>query len=99
MKIYFIGNPRLSCGYRLLGVQCFSVSTKEEFLKTLEEVLKFDDVGIILLDSDFSSMVSDYIYKLKVKRALPFIIEVPGLKTTPKMEIKSILSKSMGVGF
>jgi len=81
----------------MMGIQCFSVSSKEEFLNKLEEVLKFDDVGLLLLDSDFSSLVTDYIYKLKVKRALPFIIEVPGLKTIPKTEIKSMLGKAMGV--
>lgn len=66
-------------------------------MSKLEEILKLDDVGLLLLDSDFSSMVSDYVYKLKVKRALPFIIEVPGLKTSPKTDIKSMLGRAMGV--
>jgi vacuolar-type H+-ATPase subunit F/Vma7 len=90
MKIVFIGNPGLSYGYKLFGIECISVTSKEEFLKAIEKVLKMNDISIVLLDSDFSSLVKDYIRKLRMKVSIPFIIEVPGLKTIPEVYIKPI---------
>ncbi len=90
MKIVFIGNPGLTYGYKLFNVECIPVTSKEEFLKAIEKVLKMNDVGIILIDSDFSSLVKDYIYNLKIKTTIPFIVEVPGLKSTPELNIKVI---------
>ncbi|NHV45436.1 MAG: hypothetical protein HA493_02190 [Candidatus Verstraetearchaeota archaeon] len=93
MKIVFIGNPGLSYGYKIFGIDSIPVASKEEFLKAIEKVLRMNDIGIILLDSDFSSLVKDYIRNLKIKTTIPFIIEVPGLKSIPEMDIKLISIK------
>jgi len=93
MKIVFIGNPGLSYGYKIFGIEPIPVTSKEEFLKAIEKVLRMNDIGIILLDSDFSSLVKDYIRNLKIKTTIPFIIEVPGLKFIPEMDIKLISIK------
>jgi vacuolar-type H+-ATPase subunit F/Vma7 len=97
MKILFIGDGTLSQGYSLSGVKVISVSSKEDFLKSLESALKMDDVGVILVDSDYSSMAREVISSLKIKQVLPVIIEVPGRKTSAEVDLKSIISRMMGV--
>jgi vacuolar-type H+-ATPase subunit F/Vma7 len=97
MKILFIGDGTLSQGYSLSGVKGTSVSSKEDFLKSLESALKMDDVGVILVDSDYSSMAREVISSLKIKQVLPVIIEVPGRKTSAEVDLKSIISRMMGV--
>jgi vacuolar-type H+-ATPase subunit F/Vma7 len=97
MKILFIGDGTLSQGYSLSGVKGIPVSSKEDFLKSLESALKMDDVGFILVDSDYSSMAREVISSLKIKQVLPVIIEVPGRKTSAEVDLKSIISRMMGV--
>ncbi|MGQ9759641.1 MAG: V-type ATP synthase subunit F [Candidatus Methanomethylicaceae archaeon] len=97
MKILFIGDAMLSQGYSLSGIQSMPVSSKEDFVKSLNEALKLEDVGLILLDSDYSSMVREHVATLKIKRAVPVIVEVPGRKTTAEVDLKSIISRMMGV--
>ncbi|MCX8182469.1 MAG: V-type ATP synthase subunit F [Candidatus Methanomethyliaceae archaeon] len=97
MKILFIGDATLSQGYSLSGVKGVPVSSKEEFLASLENALKMDDVGVILLDSDYSSMAPEIVSSLKIKRVLPIIMEVPGRKTSAEVDLKSMISRMMGV--
>lgn len=97
MKILFIGDATLSQGYKLAGIQTMPVSSKEDFIKSINEALKLEDVGMILLDSDYSSMVREDVTSLKVKKVMPIILEVPGRKTTPEVDLKSIISRMMGV--
>ncbi|MGC8936159.1 MAG: V-type ATP synthase subunit F [Candidatus Methanomethylicaceae archaeon] len=97
MKILFIGDGTLSQGYRLAGAQGIPVSSEEEFLSSLESALKMEDVGVVLVDSDYSSMVRETISSLKIKRVLPVIIEVPGRRTSAEVDLKSTISRMMGV--
>lgn len=97
MKILFIGDATLSQGYSLSGVQGIPVSSKEEFMISLESALNMEDVGLILLDSDYSSLVREHVSSLKIKRVLPVILEVPGRKTSAEVDLKSIISRMMGV--
>ncbi|MEM3365636.1 MAG: V-type ATP synthase subunit F [Candidatus Methanomethyliaceae archaeon] len=97
MKILFIGDATLSQGYSLSGVKGIPVSSKEEFLSSLESALKMEDVGVVLLDSDYSSMAQELVSSLKIKRVLPIIMEVPGRKSFAEVDLKSIISRMMGV--
>ncbi len=97
MKILFIGDATLSQGYGLSGVQGIPVSSKEEFMTSLESALKMEDVGLILLDSDYSSLAREHVSSLKIKRVLPVILEVPGRKASAEVDLKSIISRMMGV--
>lgn len=97
MKIIFIGDATLSRGYSYSGVEGIHVSSKEDFLTSLEKALKMDDVGIILVDSDYASMAREAISSLKIKQVLPVVIEVPGRRTSAEVDLKSIISRMMGV--
>lgn len=97
MKIFFIGDPMLVNGYRLSGVEIIQVTSPEEMVKALDDVYKKEDVGIILVDRDYSSQVKDKVEQMRVKYALPALVEVPGRREGADINIKSTISRIMGV--
>lgn len=97
MRILFIGDPLLVDGYRLSDIEVAPVSTPEELLGALDSAFKRDDLGMILVDSDYSSQVKDRIEDLKLKRAMPVLVEVPGRRTSADIDFKEIVSRIMGI--
>jgi len=97
MKIIFIGDQLLVNGYRTSGIQSIPVSSPEELLKAVDMVFKMEDIGIVLVDRDYSSQVKDRIAYLKVKKVMPVLVEVPGRRATNEIELKSMISRIMGV--
>ena len=97
MKILFIGDHLLVNGYRTSGIQAIPISSPEELLSEVEKVFKMGDVGIVLVDRDYSSQVKDRIEYLKLKRVMPVLVEVPGRRVTSEIELKSMISRIMGV--
>lgn len=97
MKIFFIGDPMLVNGYRLSGVEIIQVTNPEEMVKTLDDVYKKEDVGIILVDRDYSSQVKEKVEKMRVKYAVPVLVEVPGRRVSANIDLKSTISRIMGV--
>lgn len=97
MKIFFIGDPMLVNGYRLSGVEIIQVTSPEEMVKTLDDVYKKEDVGIILVDRDYSSQVKEKVEKMRVKYAVPVLVEVPGRRVSANIDLKSTISRIMGV--
>jgi len=55
------------------------------------------DVGIVLVDRDYSSQVKDRIAYLKLKRVMPVLVEVPGRRVSADVDLKSTISRIMGV--
>jgi V/A-type H+-transporting ATPase subunit F len=97
MKIFFIGDSLLVNGYRTSGIESIPVSSPEELLKEVDKVFKMEDVGVVLVDQDYSSQVKDRIEYLKMKRVMPVLVEVPGRRVTSEIELKSMISRIMGV--
>ena len=97
MKIFFIGNPLLSDGYNVSGVEAIPVDSPDELISSLVSLMKRDDVGIVLLDHDYTSQVKDEIDSMKLKKKIPVLVEVPGKKTSADIDLKATISKIMGV--
>ena len=97
MKIFFIGDPMLVNGYRMSGIQSIPVTSPDELLKEVETVFKMEDVGVVLVDRDYSSQVKDRIEHLKLKRVMPVLVEVPGRRVSAEIELRSMISRIMGV--
>jgi vacuolar-type H+-ATPase subunit F/Vma7 len=97
MKIFFIGDPMLVNGYRLSGVDVIQVTSPEEMAKALDHVYKMESSGIILVDRDYSSQVKEKVEQLRLKHAMPVLVEVPGRKGSADIDLKSTISRIMGV--
>lgn len=97
MKIFFIGDPMLVNGYRLSGVDIIQVKSPDEMVKALDDAYKAGDTGIILVDRDYSSQVKEKVERMRVKHAVPVLVEVPGRKAGADIDLKSTISRLMGV--
>ncbi len=97
MRIVFVGSALLADGYRMAGVEPIPVTSPEELLSSLPPLLKREDAGIILLDYDLSSKVKDDLDKIRSKHTMPVLIEVPGRHLSADVDLKSTISKIMGV--
>jgi vacuolar-type H+-ATPase subunit F/Vma7 len=96
MRAFFIGDPILVNGYRLSGVEVVPVTSADELVDALDTAYKTEGVGIILVDRDYSSQVKAKIEGLRVKYALPVLVEVPGRRGGPDIDIKSTITRIMG---
>ncbi len=97
MRIFFVGSTLLADGYRMAGVEPVQVATPSDMLSSIQPLLKREDAGIILLDYDFSSKIKDDLDKLRSKRTMPILVEVPGRHLSAEVDLKSTISKIMGV--
>ena len=84
-------------GYKITGVYPIAVSSEDEFLRALEGLALSDEVGIVLIDSDYIPAVREKIEKLKTRSRLPIFVEVPGRKSGTAVDLKAMLSRIMGV--
>ncbi len=84
-------------GYRLAGVEPVSIATPNDMVKSIQSLMKREDAGIILLDYDYSSKLKDEIVALRMKNPTPVLVEVPGRHSTAEIDLKSTISKIMGV--
>jgi vacuolar-type H+-ATPase subunit F/Vma7 len=96
MRAFFIGDPILVKGYRLSGVEVVPVTSADELIEALDTAYKAKEVGIILVDRDYSSQVKARVEELRVKHALPVLVEVPGRRGGPDIDIKSTITRIMG---
>lgn len=77
MKFYLISdNVDTQMGLRLAGIEGCVVESKDAFLMQLENTLKDDSVGILLLTSIVYDYDRETLDDLKLKRSLPLIIEI-----------------------
>ncbi|ADC66429.1 Vacuolar H+transporting two-sector ATPase F subunit [Ferroglobus placidus DSM 10642] len=53
-KIAVIGDPDFNVGFRLVGIRdVYDVQSDEEVVKAVEEVMKREDVGIVVIKNEF----------------------------------------------
>lgn len=97
MKIFFIGAPLLIDGYRLAGIESVPVTTPDDMVNSVRSLMKREDAGILLLDYDFSSKVKDELDEIRIKSPTPVLVEVPGRHSSAEVDLKSTISKIMGV--
>ncbi|RWX72930.1 MAG: V-type ATP synthase subunit F [Candidatus Methanosuratincola verstraetei] len=97
MKIFFVGSPQLAEGYKIAGVHPIAVTSDDEFLRALEGLLSNEEAGIVLMDGDYVSAVGEKIERLKTRSKLPVYLEVPGKKSGTTVDLKSMISRIMGV--
>ena len=97
MKIVFIGDSLLIDGYRISGIEAVAINSPDELLKSLESLNHRNDVGIVLLDHDYSSQVKEKVDVIKLKKEIPVLLEVPGRRSSAEVDLKATISRIMGV--
>ena len=80
MKFFLISdNIDTLMGLRLVGIEGVVVHTRNDFLVTLQEKMKDETIGIILVTTKLVDMCPDIISEIKLKQQKP-LSEAIGVK-------------------
>lgn len=100
MKMYLISdNVDTYTGMRLAGVDGIVVHEKDELHEALQNVLKDDSVGIVLLTEKFGREFPDIIDEFRLERKMPLLIEIPDRHGTGRKKdfITSYITEAIGL--
>lgn len=90
-KIYIIGDIHTVSAFRLSGVTG-EVSDRENVLSRLDEVVRREDAGIVMITNELAGDLEARIADINLNSISPVIIEIPGIDET------QVLSRSV-VGY
>jgi len=96
MKIGVVGDPQMAVGFRLAGLtDVYEVENPEEALKTIEELDRREDIGLIIISEKLGDTLRD-----KLSKVSTYIVEVPD-KDGPIIRehdpIRDLVRKAVGI--
>ena len=100
MKFYLISdNIDTQMGMRLAGIEGIVTHTAEETQQALDEAMKMQDVGIVLMTEKAVKQITEKVYEYKLSRKTPLIVEIPDRHATSKISdtISRYLSEAVGI--
>lgn len=78
MKMFVISdNVDTKTGMRLAGIEGIVVHERDEVLGALNDALKKQDIGIILLTEKLMDLVYEEVMNIKLNYDYPLIVEIP----------------------
>ena len=78
MRMFLLSdNVDTLMGMRMSGVDGVVLHKEDELRAKLDELLKEDDIAVILITSILLNLIRDTVYDLKLRRRQPLIIEIP----------------------
>lgn len=100
MKFALISdNIDTQIGLRLAGIEGVVVTTREEMLKTLDEMIQDESIGVILMTTKVVQLCPDKIADLKLKLHKPLLTEIPDCHGSGEIgrTIDSYVSEAIGI--
>ncbi len=100
MKFFLISdNVDTLMGLRLVGVEGEVVHTRQGFLTTLQDKMKDESIGVILVTTKLVDMCPDIISEIKLKQLKPLITEIPDRHGESKIgeTIDRYVSEAIGI--
>ncbi len=78
MKLYCISdNVDTRIGMRLAGIEGVVLHERQEVIDALERQCADPDIGILLITEKLMKLCPDVIYRYKLNRKRPLIVEIP----------------------
>jgi len=100
MKMFVISdNSDTWEGMRLAGVEGAILHQKGEVEDKIKELLKSEEVGIILITEKLRLLCGDYVNSLMLERKVPLFLEIPDRHGfgRSKSSITDYIKKSIGL--
>ncbi|GHV14975.1 V-type ATP synthase subunit F [Clostridia bacterium] len=100
MKMYLLSdNSDTLEGMRLAGVDGVILHHKEDVTDKIRELIKSDEVGIILLTEKLRLMCGDYVDSLMISLKKPLFLEIPDRHGfgRSKSSITDFIKRSIGL--
>lgn len=78
MRMYLLSdNVDTLTGMRMAGVDGVVLHQEDELRKKLDELLKQEDLAVIMITSTLLNLIRETVYDLKLRCSRPLIIEIP----------------------
>ncbi|BED92606.1 MAG: ATP synthase subunit F [Candidatus Paraimprobicoccus trichonymphae] len=98
MKFFLLSdNTDTLVGMRLAGIEGVVLNGKNEVIKKLNEVLKMNDVGIVLITKKLVNLCKDYFFEIKSKYKIPIMVEIPDRYSNGGSSISDYVANSIGI--
>ncbi len=100
MKFYLISdNIDTQMGMRLAGIEGVVTHSAEETQTALDDAMKMEDVGIVLMTEKAVKQIQETVYDYKLTCKSPLIVEIPDRHATSKISdtISKYLSEAVGI--
>ena len=95
-RLAVIGNPEFNIGFMLAGVtDIYDVANDDELVKAVENVLKRDDIGVVIIKYDDLRKLPPVLRREIDERVEPTFVAVGG--TGGVEEIREKIRKAIGV--
>ncbi len=95
-KLAVIGDPDFTLGFMLAGISdIYEVSADEEIVKAVEDVLKRDDVGVVIIRQEYLRKLPPILRREIDEKVEPTFVSVGG--TGGVEEIREKIRKAIGV--
>ncbi|WP_456468480.1 V-type ATP synthase subunit F [Archaeoglobus sp.] len=95
-KLAVVGDPDFTLGFMLAGIaDTYEVSTDDEIVKAVEDVLKRDDVGVVIIRQEYLQKLPPVVRREIDERVEPTFVSVGG--TGGVEEIREKIRKAIGV--
>jgi len=96
MKVAVIGDADFTLGFRLVGIRdVYEVSGDEDLVKAVEDVLKRDDVGVVVIRYDDLRKLPLTLRREIDERVEPTFVAVGGVGAVE--ELREKIRKALGV--
>lgn len=100
MKMFVLSdNSDTWAGMRLAGVDGAILHQKHEVEEKIKELIKSEDVGIILITEKLRAVCGEYVNNLMLECKLPLFLEIPDRHRSgrSKTSITDYIKKSIGL--
>jgi vacuolar-type H+-ATPase subunit F/Vma7 len=99
MKLMVIGHPEAVLGFSLVGVSGQVATNAEQLNQALDETMQMEDVGVILVTQDVSSLIERRMDELKMHSTVPLIVEIPGPEgvSPDQPSLSDVVLRAIGV--
>lgn len=98
MKMFLLSdNIDTSTGLRLAGIEGKVIHTKEEVDLALDELIKNNEVAIILITALLADLVKKRINELLIKVSKPIILIIPDRHGKTSENSSNIMAATLGI--
>jgi|TARA_B100001971_G_C18214088_1_gene552670 V/A-type H+-transporting ATPase subunit F len=99
MKIVAIGGRPFVTGLQLAGVEGKEVSTPQEALVIVKDLMVTPNIGLIILSDDIEKIIRNEISEIRLNQPVPIIYAVPAPGgTQEKVQYREIVKQMLKIG-
>jgi len=98
MQVVAVGSRTFISGFKIAGARGVEVSSPQEALNKIRELMNESDVGLIIVSEDLSSQFRPQLNELRARKAVPLVYELPPPAGKPKkIDYRAMLREVLGV--